>query len=170
MTGIGQAISVLLRTEHLMARRRLTVARNQLILLICAAIAGGLALVMLNLAGFFGLRAVMPPYWAALIVAGVDLLLGGVIAWTALRHSAEAEAEEAAEMRDAAIARIEAELSETLTEIREVTDSVHRIARNPLGTVAPTLLAPLIARLLNRDGDEPEETGSEDTGPDGPGA
>ena len=159
MSGIGQAIAVLLRNEHLMARRRLTVARNQVVLLIFAALAGGLALVMLNLAAFFGLRAVMAPYWAALIVAGADMAIGLVIAWIATHRTADEEAEQAAEIRDAAIARIEAELDAALSEVRDLKDSVHRIARNPLGTLAPTLLAPLIARLLgtSKTEDTPED-------------
>ena len=89
MSGIGQAIAVLLRNEHLMARRRLTVARNQVVLLVFAALAGGLALVMLNLAAFVGLRAVMAPYWAALIVAGADMAIGLVIAWIATHRTAD---------------------------------------------------------------------------------
>ncbi len=158
MRSLGRPISVLLRTEHLLTRRRMAVARNQITLLICAALAAGMALIMLNLAAVFGLRGVMPPYWAALIVAAADLVVAGVIAAIALNMSAGPEAEQAAGIREQAIRQIEEEVDTTLTEIREVTDSVHRIARNPLGTVAPSILGPLLAKLLDRSENEDSDT------------
>ncbi|MEX0286187.1 MAG: phage holin family protein [Paracoccaceae bacterium] len=160
MKGIGRSISVLLRTEHLIARRRLTVARNQIILLIGAAIATGLGVIMLNLAAFLGLREVMPPYWAALIVACANLTVAVIVAIIALNMSAEREADQATELRERSIEHIEAELDSTMTEIREVTDSLHKMANDPLGTVAPSILGPLIAKLMQRsDADETPDQG-----------
>ena len=158
MKGIGQSISVLLRTERLIARRRVSVLRNQAVLLLCAALIGGMAVIMLNLAGFYGLRSVLPPYWAALIVAGVNLILAGVIVAFALGRSSEAEADQTAELRDQAIQRIEDELDATMGDIRQATENLNRLARDPLGTAAPALLAPLLAKLLEKPQTDDSDT------------
>ena len=153
MNRISRNISIVLRAERLMAQRRMAVMRTQAGLMAFAAIVGGLALVMLNVAGFFALRTTLSPQWAALIVAGVNIVLAAILIAAASRMSAKAELEPVTELRDMAIEEIETDLQAAAGEARELADNVRRIAQDPLGTMIPGVLLPLLTSFLKSDKD-----------------
>jgi len=71
-----------------------------------AAVFGLMLLMMLHLAGFAALSRRQGPELAALIVAGVDLVLMALLGWLALRHAEDKVALEAERVRDDALRQV----------------------------------------------------------------
>lgn len=149
MNRISRNISIILRAERMIARRHMTVLRNQTGMLGFAALVAGIGLIMLNVAAFYTLRASLSPQVSALIVALVNLGLAALLVALAGKQSAETELEPLTEVRDLAIEDLEVELQGVVTEARELKDNVRRIARDPLGTALPAMLIPLLTSLLS---------------------
>lgn len=147
-TRLARNAHVLFRTEHLIARRRLAVARNRSGLMAIAALLAGIGLVMGNVAVFFWLAASFGNAMTGAILAGANLLVAVIVLAIALRMSAEPELEPAIEMRDLMLAEIETDITDGIAEARKLTDNVRRIASDPLGSAAPTLLAPVLSMIL----------------------
>ena len=148
VSRISRNISIILRAERMVARRHIAVLRNQTGLLAFAALVAAIGLVMLNIAGFFLLRATLSPQAATLIVGVVNFALAVLLVILATRQNAEQELEPITELRDLAIEDLGAEMQGTIDEAREVADNVRRIARDPLGTALPAMAIPLLSALL----------------------
>jgi hypothetical protein len=71
-----------------------------------AAMFGLMLLMMLHLAGFAALSRKQGPELAALILAGVDLVLMALLGWLALRHAEDKVALEAERVRDDALRQV----------------------------------------------------------------
>lgn len=149
---IWRNLSVILRTERLIARRRMAVLRGQSTLLAFGGLIGIIGLVMLDIAALTALREVISPPLAALTVALVNLALAAITVFAALRMNADAELAPVLELQELTYGEIESDLEAAVTEIREAGEDIHRIVRNPLGNLLPELLAPLLAMLLSRSG------------------
>lgn len=165
MSRISRNLAILLKAERLMARRRMAVAATRAGLFGFAALVAALGVIMLNVAAFFALRDGLGPAWAALAVAGANLALAVILALVAARASADSELEPVAEMRDMALADLEAEADETIAEIRALAADMRRVTRDPLGTLLPGLTAPLVAAViasLRKDGAPPDDPGEAD--------
>lgn len=145
---LARNVHVLFRTEHLIARRRLTVARNRGALMATAGVVAAIGVAMANVALFFWLAGSFGYSGAGAILAAGNLVLAGVLLAVALRMSAEQELTPAVEMRDLMLSEIEADIHDGLTEAKALTDNVKRIASDPLGAVTPGLLAPLLSALV----------------------
>ncbi|MBJ6370538.1 phage holin family protein [Sedimentitalea arenosa] len=147
MSRTSQNLSILVRTERLIARRRLTVLRTQTGLMAFAGVVAGLGLIMLNVAGFLMLQDRMSGQAAAGLVALIDLALAVVMVWYAARIDADRDLEPVVELRDAAIAELEHDLELAVDEARDLTKSVRQVVSDPLGSLLPSLIGPLIAIL-----------------------
>ena len=79
MSRISRNISIIWRSERLMAQRRLAVLRRQTGLMAAAGVVAGVGLIMLNAAAYLALSSRMDPAWAALIVAVVNLALAAIL-------------------------------------------------------------------------------------------
>lgn len=145
---IGRNISILLRAERLIARRQMALMRRQTGMAAAAAILGAVGLVMLNVAGFFGLSEVMQPALAALVVAVVNLVFAAILLIWARGLSADREVEQVTEVRDMAIADLEGEVEDAAAELRELAENLRRMAKDPLGTAGASLIGPLLSMLL----------------------
>ena len=145
---IARNASVAFRAERMIARRRMSVVRSQTGLMAFAGLVTGIGLIMLNVAAFFWLASSVGNSAAALIVALVNFVLAVVLAIIAGRMSADAELAPATEVRDMALAEIETELSDTLDEVRDTANELRAMARDPLGSLTPALMGPLISILL----------------------
>lgn len=148
MNRISRNLSIIYRTERLIARRQMAVLRQQTGLVVCAGLMAGLGIIMLNIAAFFALSDVMANHYAALVIAVVNLALAGVLVSYASRVSADTELAPATEVRDMAIAELEADIEQLADEARDLTHSVKKMARDPLGTALPALAGPLLTVLL----------------------
>lgn len=133
MNRISRNISIIVRSERLIAQRRLAVLRKQTGMMAAAGIAGGVGLLMLNAAGYLALATVVSPAAAALIVAIVNIALAAILVSVATNTNAEADVAPVAEVRDLALEDLEAEIRAATDEARDLADSVRRMARDPLG-------------------------------------
>ncbi|MGV6803939.1 MAG: hypothetical protein ACWA49_07015 [Ruegeria sp.] len=149
MSRISRNVSIILRTERLIAQRNMTVLAKRVGFFAAAGLATGLAIVMLNVAGYLALIAVMSKPLAALVIALVNLAVALVLASIANSISAEADTAPVAELRDIAISDIEAEVQDALDEARETVRDLRSVTRDPLGTLAPGL-AGMIANAILR--------------------
>ena len=147
MSRISRNVSIILRTERLIAQRNMTVLAKRTGFFAAAGLAAGLAVVMLNIAGYLALIAVMSMPLAALVVALVNLVVALVLGSIANSVSAEADTAPVAELRDIAIGDIEAEVQDMLADARETIHDLRTVSRDPLGTLAPGL-AGVIARAV----------------------
>jgi len=148
MNRISRNLTILFRTERLIARRQMAVLQAKTGLVAFAGLVAGLAIIMLNVAAYLALGTVMAAHFAALTVALANAALALVLVLLASRMSADKELEPAIEMRDLALTEIEADLNEVADEARELTRNVSRMARDPLGTALPALIGPLLSLLL----------------------
>ena len=139
MNRIARNISIVLRSERLIAQRHLAILRRQTGLMAAAGIAAAVGLVMLNAAAFFALSETLTKSTAALIVALVNVALAILVAMVANKSEVGEETAAVAEVRDMAIEDIEAELRGAAEEAKAATDALKKMARDPLGAVAPGL-------------------------------
>ena len=144
---VGRNINIAMRAERLMARRRFSVLQRQTALLALAGLIAGIGVVMLNVGVFFWLSAPLGKAAAGAVLAGVNFALAVALAMFAGRINVEAELQPAMEVRDLALEDIESEVGEALAEARELAEDVRRMARNPLGSIAPGLIGPALSIL-----------------------
>jgi len=148
MNRITRNLSIILRSERLIAQRHMALLRRQTGLFAAAGLVAGLGIIMLNMAGYLALAGVMSKPMAALIVAGVNIAVAGLLAVIAGRSTADAETAPVAEVRDLALEDLEAELQVALDEVKQVADGIRRVGRDPLGQIAPGLVAALTKALI----------------------
>ncbi len=148
-------IKLLWNAERMLGEIKLKLLVNKIILLSVAALFGLFALAMINLACFFALEPRFGSAGAAALVALGDIIITVVLAFIAQRMTPGAEADIVNEVRDMALADIEAEARAAQNELRMVRDeivglrsTVSRIIENPLEALAPKLAVPLIAAIM----------------------
>ncbi|TCL09577.1 hypothetical protein BXY66_1630 [Shimia isoporae] len=144
---IARNISIILRSERLIAQRHMAVFRRQGGMVAAALIAAGVGLVMFNVAGFFALSEAMSPASAALIVALVNMALAIVLLVGASKATVGEEVNAVSEVRDMALEDLEAEVRSAADEAKAATDALKNMAKNPLGAITPSL-ASAIAKAL----------------------
>lgn len=148
MSRISRNVSIIWRSERLIAQRRLAVLRRQTGLMAAAGVVAGVGLIMLNVAAYLALSTRMEPALAALIVAIVNLGLAGVLVSIASNASADAEVAPVEEVRDLAMEDLEAEIKDATEEVRDVAESVRRLARDPLGLVGSSAVGAILTSVL----------------------
>ncbi|MEQ9694815.1 hypothetical protein [Shimia sp. SDUM112013] len=149
MNRISRNISIILRSERLIAQHHLAVLRRQTGLMAAAGIAAAVGLVMLNVAAFFALAETLSYAMSGLIVALVNIGLAVLLAVIATKSDVGDETAAVTEVRDMALEDIEAELRGVATEAKEATDALKKMARDPLGVVAPGAAGAIAKALIN---------------------
>ena len=79
MSRISRNISIILRSERLIAQRRMAVLRRQTGMMAAAGIAAGVGLVMLNVAAFFAHVEHLSQPLSALIVALANMAIAAIL-------------------------------------------------------------------------------------------
>jgi HAMP domain-containing protein len=148
MNRISRNISIIVRAEQSIARRRMAVLRNQSGLMVFAGMIAVVGIIMLNVAGFYELSVTMTPQKSAFIVALVDMCMAVALVVAATRMSAAKDVQPVEELRDMAIGDLEVEIQSAVDEVRDMGNSVRRMARDPLGSLLPSVIAPLLASLI----------------------
>lgn len=148
MNRISRNISIILRSERLIAQRHFAVLRRQTGLMATAGIAAGVGLVMLNVSAFLALSFHLSQPTAALIVALANLILAAILVVTANKTSAAEETAAVAEVRDMALEDIEAEVRLAAEEAQEAANALKKMARDPLGSIAPGLAGSVAKAVL----------------------
>ncbi|MDV7143856.1 phage holin family protein [Tropicimonas sp. TH_r6] len=123
--------------------------RRQTGLFGAAGVAASLGIVMLNVSAFLALAEVVSTPLAALIVAVANLIIAGVLASVAGNQSAEAETAPVTEVRDMALEDIDAELQVFVAEAKTTADNVKRMARDPVGMVAPGIASAVAKAVVS---------------------
>jgi len=137
MNRISRNISIVLRSERLIAQRHLAVLRRQTGLMAAAGIAAGVGLIMLNVSAYLALSQVVSQPAAALIVGAVNIALAILLVSLAGKSNVEAETAPVAEVRDMALEDLEMEIRVAAEEAKAATDALKKMARDPLGAIAP---------------------------------
>ncbi|WP_170763918.1 hypothetical protein [Ruegeria lacuscaerulensis] len=145
MSRISRNISIILRAERLIAQRQVAVAAKRTGFYAAAGLAVGLAVIMLNVAGFFWLTATLSKPLSALIIAGANLALALILALVANSMSAETDTTAAVELRDMALHDIEAEIRDNLSDAR---NTVAGLRRDPVGVLTPEIVSALLRTLI----------------------
>lgn len=148
MNRISRNLSIIVRSEKLIARRQLAAIGRRAGILGAAAILGAMALIMLDIAGYLALAAVMAPAWAALLVALVNVVLAVLLVAISGNLTAERDIREVCEVRDMAIADLESEVVLATAEARDLAAALRKLARDPWGSMGSSLLGPLLSILL----------------------
>ncbi|WP_037312499.1 hypothetical protein [Ruegeria halocynthiae] len=145
MSRISRNISIILRAERLIAQRHVTVAAKRTGFYAAAGLAVGLAVVMLNVAGFFWLSATLSKPLAAVIMAGANLVLAVILGLFANSLNADTDTSAAVELRDMALQDIETEITDGLSEARNTMASIRR---DPVGTLTPEVFSVILRTLI----------------------
>lgn len=157
MSRISRNISIILRAERLIAQRHVAVAARSAGFYAAAGLAVGLAVIMLNVAGFYWLAESLSKPSAALIVAGANLLLALILALLANTQNAQADTTAAVELRDMALQDIETEIKDTLSDAQATVTSIRR---DPLAALTPDVISAILSTLIKyarRKKDKPEQ-------------
>lgn len=156
MQPVVRNLRILWRSEVLLAEVRMRLLVRKIGLVAVAALIGVFALVMLDVAGFFGLMPKVGPVWAALIVAAVDFVIAGILIVVAQGLRPGPETEMVKEVRNMAVEDLEheaeaiqKELKKLREEIEGVKDAVVSFAKHPLDSLGSNILGPLLAGLLS---------------------
>lgn len=152
MERFVRSLRILWKSERLLAEQQLKLATARLQLNGLAGLIAVFGLAMLNAAAFFALTPVWGQAWAALAVGVADLVLaGGLVAYgQSLQPGAEIEIVK--EVRDTALADLEAEAAMVEAEVVGLRDEVRRFLRNPLDTLLPGGIGPLLRVVTGRSG------------------
>ena len=145
MSRISRNIATILRAERLIAQRHVTVAAKRTGLYVAAGCFFSLVVILLNVAGFFWLTETLTKPVAALILAGVNLVLGVSLALAANATSPTADTAAAIELRDMAMQDIETEIRDNLNDVRS---TVTGIRRDPLGALTPDVISAILSTAI----------------------
>ncbi|MFT5702529.1 MAG: hypothetical protein ACI8ZB_005451 [Desulforhopalus sp.] len=144
MDHFMRSLKIFWRSERLLRENELRLITQKTM---CHALAGLVAifgLVMLSLAVFFALAPHMGQAFAALSVAGIDLLIAVALIAYAGRLKPPTEALMMKEMRDMAIGDMENELVKAETELLGLKKEAQRFLRNPFEAILPLAMGPLV--------------------------
>ena len=155
MDNLVRNLRVLWRAESIIAdiRVRQMMARSSMRGI--AALLGGFAFLMGNLALFFALEQAWGAIWAAALIGLANLLLAIILLVVAERAKPGREMELALEVRNTALQALETDaqviqqqLAEFRDEVRGVREAVVGFVRHPLDAVLPGMLVPLAGAVI----------------------
>jgi hypothetical protein len=151
MNSLTRNLNILWRSERLLAEAEWRRSSRQITILVLAGVFGLLALIMLNVAGFYWLATTYGTAQAALAVAVADIVIAAVLAVSAQSLKTAPETDMIREFRDSALAEIETEAEAFQTHLVQIRDdvktigaTVSKVAADPIGNLSPALLIPAI--------------------------
>ena len=144
MEHLVRSLKMVWRSERLLRENEVRLTLQKIQLNALAGLVGIFGLVMVSLAVFFALVPHLDHSLAALSVGGIDLVLAILlIVWAGTLKPAP-EVELVKEVRDMAMADVEEELSLAEAEVIALRDDVHAFIRNPLDSLLPGAIGPLL--------------------------
>ena len=151
MNSLTRNLNILWRSERLIAEAEWRRSSRQITILVLAGVFGLLALIMLNVAGFYWLATTYGTAQAALAVAVADIVIAAILAVSVQSLKTAPETDMIREFRDSALAEIEAEAESFQTHLVQIRDdvkmigaTVSQVAADPIGSLSPALLIPAI--------------------------
>jgi len=151
MNSLTRNLNILWRSERLLAEAEWRRSSRQITILVLAGVFGLLALIMLNVAGFYWLATTYGTAQAALAVAVADIVIAAILAVSAQSLKTAPETDMIREFRNSALAEIETEAEAFQTHLVQIRDdvktigaTVSQVAADPIGSLSPALLIPAI--------------------------
>jgi len=148
-------LQALRKADFLIGKIWLNVLARRLGLFAFAGLVGVFGLGMANVAGYHALQASVGEVWAAVILAGVDLVIAVIVLLAAMKSRPGPEIEIALDVRKMALESIHEDARDLkLTidalghEIRAVKENITAVAHNPLDVAAEKLLVPAALSIL----------------------
>lgn len=141
MSRIVRNVSVLIRAEQMIARRHLDVLRRQTALVLVAGVAATFAAAAVNVGVFYLLAPEIGSVGAAFTLAAANAALAVILVLIARNAKPGDEIAAAEELRDVAMADLEA-------EVNALTSGLRAARSDPLGTMAPGLASAVVSALL----------------------
>ena len=147
MEHLVRSLKLAWRSERLIRENEYRLGTQKLQFNALAGLVAIFGLVMISLAVFFALV----PYWgqslAALAVGGIDIVLAMVLVAYAGSLKPGADIEMVKEVRDMALSDIEEEIALAEAEVVVMIDEIRRFIRNPLDTLLPGMIGPLLGAV-----------------------
>jgi hypothetical protein len=152
MERLVRSLRILWKSERLLADQQLKLAAARLQLNGLAGLIAVFGLAMLNGAAFFALAPAWGQAWSALAVGSADLALAaGLVAYgRSLQPGTEVEIVK--EVRDTALADLEAEAALIEAEVVGFRDEARRFLNNPLDSLLPGGIGALVRAVTGRSG------------------
>jgi len=154
METLVRNLKLLWKSDRMLAEIRLKLVAQKIVLFVLAGLGGLFALGMLNMAVFFAIQETLGSAIAALLVGLGNLLLAGILLLVVQRLDTGPEARVVEEVREMALADIEAEAKAFQSELRLVRDEIAdmrsgitSLVKNPMDVLTPRLLLPATAAL-----------------------
>ncbi len=154
METLVRNLKLLWKSDRMLAEIRLKLVAQKIVLFVLAGLGGLFALGMLNMAIFFAIQETLGSAIAALLVGLGNLLLAGILLLVVQRLDTGPEAKVVEEVREMALADIEAEAKAFQGELRLVRDEIAdmrsgitSLVKNPMDVLTPRLLLPATAAL-----------------------
>jgi hypothetical protein len=154
METLVRNLKLLWKSDRMLAEIRLKLVAQKIVLFVLAGLGGLFALGMLNMAVFFAIQETLGSAIAALLVGLGNLLLAGILLLVVQRLDTGPEARIVEEVREMALADIEAEAKAFQSELRLVRDEIAdmrsgitSLVKNPIDVLTPRLLLPATAAL-----------------------
>ena len=147
MEHIVRSLKTLWRTERILGKNEFRLMVKKLQLNLLAGVVALFGLVMLSLALFFTLV----PHWgnalSAMAVAGLELVIAVVLIIYSGSLRPPVEMEMVREMRDMALQDVEEEVALAQAELVSLKEELHRFIRNPVDSLLPSLIGPLLSAV-----------------------
>ena len=150
MRRIRQSLGTVLRMERLIVRHHLRTRAQHGALLAVAGILALIGLAMLNLAGFLWLAEPLSAGASAFLIAVFDLALAGVLVLSVVRRNPDRQIDPAIRIRDMALGELQEDTDRIADEAGELARDLRRMVRDPLGSLLPSVIGPLLSLLLSQ--------------------
>jgi hypothetical protein len=137
MEDLIAKLRLLAKAEAILVRLHLRRAVKQVSLVLVAALFGLIGLAMLNVALYFSLTQQIGPAPAALVVAGLNLLLAVIAVIVAGRLGLGPEAGDAESIRDIASADLASEAERLRSQLDDVGQDIKRMSAAVTGITQP---------------------------------
>ena len=147
MERFANNVRLLWGAERLLIQQEIRTGTKRLGIMALAGLIAAFGLAMLGVAVFFAIE----PYWgrslAALTVAGIDLVIAAGLIAAARAVKTSEETAMVKEMREMAVNGIKDEAAQAGAEIDSLKSDIHDFARNPVGTLLPAVVSPMLGAV-----------------------
>ena len=147
MERLVHGLKMLWRSERLIRQKELRLMTVKVQFNALAGLVAIFGLVMLSLAAFFALAPYGGQALAALAVGVADLVFAGALVAYARTLKPAPEVEMVREVREMAIEEIEEEFARAEAELVALRDEVRKFVRNPVDTLLPAVIGPLLSAV-----------------------
>lgn len=147
MEHLVRSLKTAWRSERLLKKNEFQLTTQKAVLFALAGLVAIFGLVMLSVAGFFALVPYLGQALAAAAVGGFDIAFAAVLIAYAGSLKPGNEVEILKEVRDMALGDVEAEIAHAEAEVVALKDDVHKFVSNPLDTLLPAAIGPLVGAV-----------------------